>query len=162
MLPKNHPQLQLELENGISRLIPFVMYFNLTVSGMSLVWSAYQHGDISMLRFVAFVYFGYFLSDYCLEEYRRLPQGDESLRKMLLKFALWALPSAILFGFAYQFGTFLDLIPTVLFYVLATVCSACFFYARIICDEVHSAKTKQLDGGEYDNVKHIPSVSEIV
>lgn len=160
MLRKGHRE-QESLENGISRFILFLIYFNLILNGMARAWSAYQHrSDTSKLRFGAFVYFGYFLSDYCLEEYRRLPPRYKSLRKMLLKFALWVFPSVVLLSFAYQIGTFANLIPSVLLYGVA--CSACFFYVRTICDDAHSAKTKQIDGGDDDNFKQISSVLEIV
>lgn len=97
-----------------------------------------------MVGFIIFAYFGYFYSNYCLQEFNRLPPGDESLWKGFLKLNLWVVPSGILFGFAYQFGTFINPILALVAYGVATAGSACLFYVYIVRvnDNNSSAKFK--------------------
>ncbi|PQQ06746.1 uncharacterized protein Pyn_10609 [Prunus yedoensis var. nudiflora] len=64
-----------------------------------------------------------------------LPRGEQSVKKELLRFTLWGLSSAILFGFAYQFGTFMPLSAVVLMYCIAVSSSLLLFYAYYIVDD---------------------------
>ncbi|KAF3446904.1 hypothetical protein FNV43_RR12084 [Rhamnella rubrinervis] len=133
---------QYEFESGTSRMLALLAYLNLTVISVSTVRHAYERGDMSMAGFIIFVYFGYFYSNYCLQQFNRLPQGDESLWKGFLKLNLWVVPSAILLGFAYQLGTFINPILALLAYGVATASSACLFYVYIISGDDNKSSAK--------------------
>lgn len=129
---------QCEFESCMSRMLTLLAYINLTVSSISTIRSAYWHGDFLMAGFIIFVYFGYFFSGYCLEEFKRLPPGEESLWSGFLRLSLWFIPSAILFGFAYQFGTFINPVLALLAFAVATGSSACLFYVYILTAHDHN------------------------
>lgn len=129
---------QYEVESCMSRMLTLLAYINLTVSSISTIGSAYRHGDILMAGFIIFVYFGYFFSNYCLEEFKRLPPGEESLWRGFLRLSLWVIPSGILFGFAYEFGTFINPFLALLAYAVATASSACLFYVYVLSAHDHN------------------------
>jgi hypothetical protein len=87
-----------------------------------------------MVAFIVFAYFSYFIVDHCLTVFNRLPSDEESPKKELLKVTIWSLTSAIMFGFAYQFSTFMGPTVVLLMYGIAIVSSAILFYAHFIYD----------------------------
>ncbi|KAJ6290251.1 hypothetical protein OIU78_026051 [Salix suchowensis] len=111
-----------------------IAYFHLTFNTIGTVYSAYTNNDIPMVAFIVFVYFGYFIVDHCLIVFNRLPSDEESPRKVLLRVTIWSLTSAILFGFAYQFSTFMSPVVVLTMYGIATASSAILFYVHFIYD----------------------------
>ncbi|KAL6287913.1 hypothetical protein ACE6H2_012303 [Prunus campanulata] len=116
-------------------LTPCFVYFNLTICSLTTLYRAYEHSDYPVVAFVVFVYVSYFVLEKCLAVYTMLPRGEQSVKKELLRFTLWGLSSAILFGFAYQFGTFMPLSAVVLMYCIAVSSSLLLFYAYYIVDD---------------------------
>ncbi|OAY24502.1 hypothetical protein MANES_17G020900v8 [Manihot esculenta] len=102
-----------------------ISYFYITFNCITTIYRAYVNNDMPMVAFIVFVFLGYFVLDYCLANYRRLP---ESPMKEFLKITIWALSSAIFFGFCYQFSTFTSLVAVVTMYGFAIVGSVFLFY----------------------------------
>ncbi|KAF9663642.1 hypothetical protein SADUNF_Sadunf17G0072600 [Salix dunnii] len=111
-----------------------IVYFHLTFNTIGTIYSAYTNNDIPMVAFIVFVYFGYFIVDHCLVVFDRLPSDEESPRKVLLKVTIWSFTSAILFGFAYQFSTFMSPVVFLPMYGIAIASSAILFYVHFIYD----------------------------
>ncbi|KAL9343534.1 hypothetical protein Peur_063965 [Populus x canadensis] len=116
------------------RFTQSIAYFYLTFNSIRTICRAYMHNDIPMVAFIVFAYFSYFIVDHCLTVFNRLPSDEESPKKELLKVTIWSLTSAIMFGFAYQFSTFMGPTVVLLMYGIAIVSSAILFYAHFIYD----------------------------
>ncbi|CAL5367945.1 unnamed protein product [Camellia sinensis] len=112
--------------------LPSITYFMLASNGISSTIRAYSQSDYSMVAFIFFIYLSFLLLQYCLSAYQRLPPDQDSLTKDLLKFAVWFLFSAMIFGFAYQFAPLISLVAAISVFAIATAGSALLFYVCII------------------------------
>ncbi|EXB30119.1 hypothetical protein L484_001523 [Morus notabilis] len=114
---------------------PIFAHVNLTISSISTSYRAYANNDIAMVASIAFVFIGYFVLQICFRALNRLPQNEESTKKLLLKITAWGLSSAILFVFAYQFCTLGSLTMTVVTFGVVIAGSACIFFVYFIYDD---------------------------
>ncbi|KAM5581471.1 hypothetical protein ABKV19_010609 [Rosa sericea] len=140
--------------------LPSVVFINLTITTFTTMYRAQQHHDTTLLAFLAFVYASYFILHNCVEVYSRLPKGEKSTKKELLRFTLWFLPTAVLLGFAAEFGTFMHVTVVVLMYCLAIASSLLLFYVHYIHDDQKGhACAIQKSNKKHD---HIPIAQNIV
>ncbi|KAL6143415.1 hypothetical protein ACLB2K_054110 [Fragaria x ananassa] len=144
--------------------LPSVVFLNLTITTLTTMYRAYQHRDITLLAFLVFVYASYFTLHNCVEVYSRLPKGEKSTKKELLRFTLWFLPTVVFFGFALEFGTFMPVTVVVLMYCLAIASSSLLFYAHYIQDDQKGYNTCADDQKKSSSNKHdhVPSAQNIV
>ncbi|EEF45008.1 conserved hypothetical protein [Ricinus communis] len=111
-----------------------VAYFFLTFNSITTTYRAYINNDTQMVVFIIFVYLGYFVLDFCITTYNQLPRnGEYHCKKEFLKVAIWSLTSAVLFGFGYQFSTFMSMSVVSLMYGVAIICSLFLFYVYFVC-----------------------------
>ncbi|GMN42371.1 hypothetical protein TIFTF001_011577 [Ficus carica] len=127
---------------------PLFAYVNLTISSIGTTYRAYANNDMAMVAFIIFVILGYFVLEICFRALKRLPRDEESAKKSLLKFTIWGLSSSILFGFAYQLGTFACLGATLIMYAVVIASSSCIFFVYFIHDDKKNGATVSADGGE--------------
>ncbi|KAJ9135190.1 hypothetical protein P3X46_032399 [Hevea brasiliensis] len=116
----------------------------LTLNSITTIYRAYINNDMPMVAFIIFVYLGYFILDYCVVIYNRLPSKEESPKKEFLKVTIWGLSSAIFFGFSYQFSTFMSLFVVVPMYGFAIVSSVFLFYFYFLRDNNHSGCNSEI------------------
>lgn len=135
-------------EAEILTYAPLFAYVNLTISSVGTTYRAYANNDMPMVAFIIFVIIGYFVLEICFRALKRLPRDDESTKKSLLKFTVWALSSSILFGFAYQLGTFACLGATLTMYAAVIASSSCIFFVYFIHDDKKNGASVSADGGE--------------
>ncbi|KAI8008911.1 hypothetical protein LOK49_LG07G01209 [Camellia lanceoleosa] len=97
--------------------------------------SAYSRSDYALLFFIVFAYSAFLLLVRCILAYQKLPPHEKSIKKNLLKFAIWFLYSSIMFGVVFQFGPYFPHpgYGLSLFFV-ATISSALVFYVCMIVD----------------------------
>ncbi|KAC2234033.1 hypothetical protein FH972_027165 [Carpinus fangiana] len=120
-------------DNGL-KFFPCFAFLNLTISSVGTIYRAYTHNDIPMIAFIVFVYFAYFWLDHCFTAINKLPPSDNSSKKKRLQFTVWILSTAILFGFACEFATFLNLPATLSISGISLAISFCLFYSYFIHD----------------------------
>lgn len=130
-------------KNNSLGFMPCFAFFNLTISSVGTIYRAYTHNDIPMIAFIVFVYFAYFWLDHCFTEINKLPPSDTSSKKKHLQFTVWILSTAILFGFACEFATFLNLPASLSICGISIATSLCLFYAYFIHD--NQTTTQQND-----------------
>ncbi|XVF14210.1 hypothetical protein REPUB_Repub09cG0038500 [Reevesia pubescens] len=123
--------------------LPAIAYFYLTFNSISTIYQAYSHGDFSMVAFIVFVYFGYFCLMYCIKEFQALPPNENTPRKDFLKSVIWVLANVILFGFAYQFSTFIHPVAAVFFFAFAMSASSFLFFLHFVHDAYPQQQQKQ-------------------
>jgi hypothetical protein len=131
-------------------LLPWFAYLNLTISSVSAIYRAYIHKDIPKIAFIVFVYFAYFLLDHCFTAINKLPPSDTSSKKKKLQFTIWILSTAIMFGFACEFVTFLNLPASLSIFGIAIATSLCLFYVYFI----HDNPTKSPPSRSNEKVRH--------
>ncbi|XWS32844.1 hypothetical protein CRYUN_Cryun22dG0024800 [Craigia yunnanensis] len=134
-IPQTNPQIPI--------FLPAIVYFYLTFNSISAIYLAYSHGDFSMVAFVLFVYFGYFFLMFCITIFQALPPQENSPRKDFLKSVIWVLTSFILFGFAYQFSTFIHPVAAVFALAIAISASSFIFFLYFVHDGHHHQQQKQ-------------------
>ncbi|KAF5479214.1 hypothetical protein F2P56_000058, partial [Juglans regia] len=122
-------------EEDLRLLIPQLASLNLTISCLGTMYRAYGNNDRPIMAFVIFVYFAYFWSGHCHTKLNKLPPSDNSFKKKFLQFNIWFFASAILFGFACEFGTFLGWAATLFLFGVAIAGSSLLFYVYFICDD---------------------------
>lgn len=108
------------------------MAFNI----LRTIYRAYIHEQYSLVAFIFFIYFSFFLLEYCSYIYINcFPPNEKSLHKDIVGVVIWFLYLAITFGFIGQFSPILGF-PTALFlYVVAAASIAFFFYTYVVYDE---------------------------
>ncbi|CAL5404393.1 unnamed protein product [Camellia sinensis] len=119
-----------------------ITHFFLASNSIGAMCRAYSRSDYALLFFIVFAYSASLLLAHCTLAYLKLPPHEKSIKKKLLKFAIWFLYSSIMFGVAFQFGPYFPHpgYGLSLFFV-ATICSALLFYVCMIvvgrsgCDE---------------------------
>ncbi|KAE8021634.1 hypothetical protein FH972_007508 [Carpinus fangiana] len=135
MLPISRNESNTDNKHHALTLLPSLAYFNLTISSVSGIYRGYIHNDIPMIALIVFVYFAYFWLDHCFTAIKKLPPSDyASPEKRRLQFTIWVLSTAIMFGFACEFATFLKLPGSLFFFAIAIVSSLCIFYTYFIDD----------------------------
>ncbi|PRQ53680.1 hypothetical protein RchiOBHm_Chr2g0169171 [Rosa chinensis] len=137
--------------------LPSIVFINLTITTFTTMYRAQQHHDTTLLAFLAFVYASYFILHNCVQVYSRLPNGEKSAKKELLRFTLWFLPTLVLLGFAAEFGTFMNVTVVVLMYCLAIASSLTLFYVHYIYDDQKGHD--QMSNSKHD---HVPIAQNIV
>ncbi|KAB2613928.1 hypothetical protein D8674_036244 [Pyrus ussuriensis x Pyrus communis] len=147
MLPTDAPQKAPQITQRPDFIGHFA-YFNLTICYLTTMYRAYQAGDYPVLAFVIFVYVAYWGLDKCQQVYSRLPRDEKSLKKEVLRFTYCVLTSGILFGFAYQFGTFMPLPVVVMMYFVAVATSLLLFYVYYFKDDQSGRYEKINDNSE--------------
>ncbi|KAL7184692.1 hypothetical protein ACSBR2_026772 [Camellia fascicularis] len=112
-----------------------IAYFLLASNSIGAMCRAYSRSDCALLFFIVFAYSAFLLLVRCILAYQKLPPHEKSIKKNLLKFAIWFLYSSIMFGVAFQFGPYFPHpgYGLSLFFV-ATICSALVFYVYMIFD----------------------------
>ncbi|KAL7184693.1 hypothetical protein ACSBR2_026773 [Camellia fascicularis] len=112
-----------------------ITHFLLASNSIGATCSAYSQSDYALLFFIVFAYSAFLLLVRCILAYQKLPPHEKSIKKNLLKFAIWFLYSSIMFGVAFQFGPYFPHpgYGLSLFFV-ATICSALVFYVYMIFD----------------------------
>ncbi|MCE2055246.1 hypothetical protein HAX54_042272 [Datura stramonium] len=111
--------------------ISLLMAFNILVN----IYRAYIREQYSLLAFILFVYFSFFLLLYFSYVYRRFSSKEKSLQKDIIGLVIWFLYSAIMFGFVYQFSPILGFSAALFLYVVAIAGSAVFFYIYVVYEE---------------------------
>ncbi|WMV23618.1 hypothetical protein MTR67_017003 [Solanum verrucosum] len=99
------------------------------------IYRAYIHEQYSLLAFILFVYFSFFLLLYFSYAYRRFPSQEKSLHKDIIGLVIWFLYSAIIFGFVFQFSPILGFLAALFLYVVAIAGSAIFYYIYVVHEE---------------------------
>ncbi|XVE68072.1 hypothetical protein DITRI_Ditri09bG0039800 [Diplodiscus trichospermus] len=140
---QSEPRIPPQYNSEVLKYLPTIGYFYLTFNSISTIYQACTHGDFSMAAFVVFVYFGYFFLMYCIAQLQALPPKEKSPGKILLKSVIWVLTTAILFGFAYQFSTFIHPVAAVIIYVMAISVSSFLFCLYFFYDDHHQQQEKQ-------------------
>ncbi|PON59473.1 hypothetical protein PanWU01x14_159830 [Parasponia andersonii] len=129
----------------------YFAYINLTISSSGTIYRAYVNDDIPMVVFILFYIIAFCVSEMCMRALNRLPQNEDSLKKFILKVTNWVLVSAILFGFAYQFGTFVCVTAAVIIFSAVIAASAFLFFVYFIYDDAKKINTSTTSGNSYDN-----------
>lgn len=109
-------------------------------------------GKLSLLTLSVFMYADLILVQYCKYVYQRLPPHEKSLRKSLVKFALWLLFTGIFFAIVCQSAPYYGPLTAGLFYAMAIGSSVFLFYAYMIYDGDENCCDKE--------EKHVFSVVE--
>ncbi|XP_022740840.1 uncharacterized protein LOC111292631 [Durio zibethinus] len=137
-IPQTNPEIPI--------FLPAIAYFYLIFNSVSTIYQAYTHGDFSLAVFIVFVYVGYFSLMYCLTQFQALPPQENSPRKDLLKSVIWVLTSFILFGFAYQFYTFIHPVAAIFVFAIAISVSSFLFFLYFFHDGHQQQPKKPSDG----------------
>ncbi|CAL5372036.1 unnamed protein product [Camellia sinensis] len=118
-----------------SSFFPSITYFFLASNSIGAMCRAYSRSDYALLFFIVCAYSAFLLLDRCSLAYQKLPPHEKSIKKNLLKFAIWFLFSSIMFGVVFQFGPYFPHsgYGLSLFFV-ATIGSAFLFYVYMIFD----------------------------
>ncbi|KAI4316778.1 hypothetical protein L6164_024723 [Bauhinia variegata] len=98
------PAINSETETTIYSFLPFFAFINISIISCTAIYRSHNNGDIPMVLFVTFVYFGTMLLDYWLRLCRDQPRVEKSARIHELKIGIWVLLCSVMFGFAYQFS----------------------------------------------------------
>ncbi|KAI8006559.1 hypothetical protein LOK49_LG07G01210 [Camellia lanceoleosa] len=112
-----------------------ITYFLLASNSIAAMCGAYSRPDYALLFFIVLAHSAFLLLVRCALAYQKSPPHEKSIKKNLLKFAIWFLYSSIAFGVAFQFGSYFPHpgYGLSLFFV-ATICSAVIFYVYMIFD----------------------------
>lgn len=121
-------------EFKIYSVLPAFGLINLTISSATTIYRAFNKGDTPMIVFTTLVFLGTFLLDYWFRLYRKLPPSEKSSKHHSLKIGIWVLLSAIMFGFAYEFSTFMSLAASLSFFGVVICGNALLFYVYFIWD----------------------------
>ncbi|KAK7295323.1 hypothetical protein RJT34_18229 [Clitoria ternatea] len=113
------------------------------------IYCACNNGDIQMVAFVIFVFFGTFLLHYWFRLYHMLPPCDRSWEKLKLKIGIWVLISSIMFGFACEFSAFVSFIESLTFFGVVNCCNTSLFYVYFIWEGDKSGRSCLLAEKEY-------------
>ncbi|XWS32843.1 hypothetical protein CRYUN_Cryun22dG0024700 [Craigia yunnanensis] len=140
---QNQTTIPPQTNSQIHIFLPTIVYFCLTFNSIFTIYQAYSHSDFSMAAFVLFVYFGYFFLMFCLTKFQALPPQENSPRKDILKSVIWVLTSFILFGFAYQFSTFIHPVAAVFAFAIAISASSFIFFLYFVHDGHHHHQQQQ-------------------
>lgn len=116
---------------------PSMIYISLLMSFNILgsIYRAYIHEQYSLLVFILFVYFSFFLLIYFSYVYRRFPSKEISMHKDIIGLVIWFLYSAIMFGFVFKFSPILGFSVGLFLHVVAIVGSSIFFYVYVVYEE---------------------------
>uniref|UniRef100_A0A2P2P412 Uncharacterized protein n=1 Tax=Rhizophora mucronata TaxID=61149 RepID=A0A2P2P412_RHIMU len=128
-----------------AKLALSLSYFYLTFNTITTVYRAYISSDLSMVAFVVSAYAAYFCLDLCLTQLSRMSPHKASPRKTFLKIVIWGLSSALFFGFAYQFSTFLSRPLSAAMYAIAIAASAFLFYFYFVFDDKCGSSSSNVD-----------------
>ena len=128
----------------------FFLTFNCTFS----LLRAYLNHDMPMLLLLLLIYMIYALLS-C-----NIPKQVESPRQLWLEYIIWAVYSAILFGFVYQFSAFAGFAGSFVLYSVAVISSSLTFYLHFIYDTKYG-KSEELKGKNVES-KNDMSVLEKV
>ncbi|XVE83829.1 hypothetical protein DITRI_Ditri16bG0119000 [Diplodiscus trichospermus] len=148
MLPTNYrqnqtirpPQTNLETPKFLAAIACFYLTFNT----IFIVFQAYSHGDFCMAAFMVFVYFGCFILMFCITKFQALPPQENSPRKVFLKSVFWVFNTVFLFGFAYQFSTFINHpVAAIVVFAIAISASSLTFFLYFVHDGHHQQQQKQ-------------------
>ncbi|XVF58218.1 hypothetical protein PTKIN_Ptkin07bG0046400 [Pterospermum kingtungense] len=137
-------EIQTTTNPEIPLFFPATVYFYLTFNSVSTIYQAYYHDDFTMAAFIVFVYFGYFLLMFCITKFQALPPQENSPRKDFLKSVIWVLITLILFGFAFEFSTFIHPVAAVFVFVLAISSSSFIFFLYFVYDGLRQQQQKQI------------------
>ncbi|CAL5407206.1 unnamed protein product [Camellia sinensis] len=112
-----------------------ITHFFAASNNIGAMCVAYSRSDYALLFFIVFAYSASLLLAHCTLAYQKLPPHEKSIKKKLLKFAIWFLFSSIEFGVVLQVGPYFPHpgYGLSLFFV-ATICSAVIFYLYMIFD----------------------------
>ncbi|TKY50354.1 hypothetical protein E2542_SST27815 [Spatholobus suberectus] len=132
----------------VRSVLPFFGFVNMTISSVVTVYRAHGSHDTPMIAFVAFVYFGSFLLDYCFRLYHALPPSP---RRRNVKIGIWALISGIMFGFACEFSTFMSLVESLSFFGLVLCGNTFLFYVYFIWEGDKSASSTACSTPHHDD-----------
>ncbi|KAL2330031.1 hypothetical protein Fmac_017612 [Flemingia macrophylla] len=134
-------------------ILPFFGVINMTITSVTTIYRAYNNGDFQMIAFVTFVFIGTFLLDSWIRLYNMPPHDDHhhhhhhhhhhrsSAEKLKLKIGIWVLVSSIMFGFAYEFSTFLSFFESLAFFGVVTSGNIFLFYVYFIWELVDQSGT---------------------
>nr|KYP69275.1 hypothetical protein KK1_008464 [Cajanus cajan] len=128
-------------------MLPFFGVINMTITSGTTIYRAYNNGDIQMIAFVTFVFFGTFLFNYLIRLYNMLPPHDRSYDKLKLKIGIWVLVSSIMFGFACEFSTFLSFFESLAFFGLVISGNTFLFYVYFIWEVDKSGRACSIASG---------------
>ncbi|MDV3154299.1 MAG: hypothetical protein Q8759_02255 [Pigeon pea little leaf phytoplasma] len=132
----------------IFSVLPYFGVINMIITSGTTIYRAYQNGDIQMIAFVTFVFFGTFLLDYWIYLYNKLPPNDGYYAKLKLKIGIWVLLSSIMFGFACEISTFMGLFGSLTFFGVVISGNTFLFYVYFIWEGDKSEKTCFIMSGE--------------
>lgn len=114
--------------------LPSVVCINFTILTFTTMYRAYHHQETALLAFMSVIYGSHFIVE--LADCSRLPKGEKSTKKELLRFCRWFLPTAVLVGLTIEFGTLVtDVTALVLMYCFAIACCSLSFYVHYIQDD---------------------------
>lgn len=147
-LPLSRNRYNIGSKDDSLRLVPHFTYLNLAISSACRIYRAYIDNDKPMIAVILFGYFAYFWLDYCFRVLNKLPQSDNSIKKKFLKLNIWAVSTAVMFGFACEFGTcvFLSATLAVFGVAVAIASSSCLFYFYFIADDQTSSRLSRPSG----------------
>ncbi|KAI4347629.1 hypothetical protein L6164_008424 [Bauhinia variegata] len=126
------PTANSETGTKIYSVLPLFGFINITISSSTTIYRASSNGDIPMVVFITFVYFGSLLLEYWFRLYHQLPPHEKSARKQKLKIGIWVLLSSIMFGFACQFSTFMSPFQSLAFFAVVIGGNCLLFYVYFI------------------------------
>ncbi|KAB1227822.1 NADH dehydrogenase [ubiquinone] complex I, assembly factor 7 [Morella rubra] len=145
-LPLSRNRYNIGSKDDSLRLVPHFTYLNLAISSACRIYGAYINNDKPMIAVMLFGYFAYFWLDYCFRVLNKLPQSDNSIKKKFLKLNIWAVSTAVMFGFACEFGTYVFLAATLAVFGVAIASSSCLFYFYFIADDQTSSRLSRPSG----------------
>ncbi|KAG4925779.1 hypothetical protein GLYMA_18G255500v4 [Glycine max] len=140
-------------------VLPYFGVINMIITSGTTIYRAYNNGDIQMIAFVTFMFFGTFLLDYWIRLYNKMPPHDQSYEKLKLKIRIWVLVSSIMFGFACEFSTFMGFYGSITFFGVVISGNTFLFYVYFIwegdmsgktCSITSAGKSKETLGSSYN------------
>ncbi|KAK8586874.1 hypothetical protein V6N13_085893 [Hibiscus sabdariffa] len=105
-------------------------FFYIIFTYITFGYQAYADGNSPMVVFIAFLTICELGVVICKQQLDGLSRMDTSLRKHFLKSAVWFFQSAIFFGSAYLFYTFVHPVAAVFMFAIA-VCASYFLYVLL-------------------------------
>ncbi|XP_028780479.1 uncharacterized protein LOC114736776 [Neltuma alba] len=121
-------------EIKVRSVLPVFGLLNMIISCSTTIYRAYINGDIPMVVFIVFVFFGTFLLEYWFRLYNKLSPTENSSQRHYIKIGIWLLISSIMFGFAYEVSTFMSLAASVSFFLVVLCGNSLLFYVYFIWD----------------------------
>ncbi|KAI4351591.1 hypothetical protein L6164_005937 [Bauhinia variegata] len=149
-------------QTKICSLLPLFGSLNITITSGTAIFRAHSNGDIPMLIFITFLYFGTILLRYWFRLYHSLPRREKWARKHKLKTGIWVLLCSIMFGFACEFSTFMSPVESLSFFAVVSGGNSVLFYVSFIWNV---SEPRTCDGAVCSGSQHqvsigIPTVND--